>query len=105
MIKHEAQGFWLKQTARKSSIYREIKAVLMAMLAFLPLLKNKSAHLLSDNISEPEFSGRPFPRADRYFVQIWEIVSKYDMDLKANRLAGKLNMKPTGYRESAGGTN
>ena len=58
MIKHEAQGFWLEQTAMKSSNYREIKAVAMAMLAFLPLKKTR-AHIFSATFPYLNFQGGP----------------------------------------------
>ena len=99
MIKHEGQGFGLKQTAMKSSNYREIKAVLMVMLAFLPLLENKSVQLLNDNVSVIaylNFQGGPSQELTDIAVQIWEIDLKYNIDLKANHLAGKLNEEADG---------
>ncbi|GFR69368.1 reverse transcriptase, partial [Elysia marginata] len=99
LSKYEAQGFWLRKTDTKSSNCREIKAVLLALLAFLPLAKNKSIQLLSDNISTVayiNFQGGPSQDLTDITVQIWEVILIFNIDLKASHLAGRLNGEADG---------
>ena len=48
---YEAQGAWDHYLSSKSSNYREITAVLMTLISFLPIIKGKSIQILSDNKS------------------------------------------------------
>ena len=47
----EAQGFWNLRLSMKSSNFRELFAVLMGILSFKELLRNKQVQVLSDNVT------------------------------------------------------
>ena len=92
----KAQGFWTLEQSYKSSNFREILAVLLGLLAFLPQIKGKSVTILSDNVSAVcyiNMQGGPAVELSRIATAIWSIALEQNIQLKAQHLKGVLNVQ------------
>lgn len=93
---HQAQGFWDHYLAHKHSNYRELYAVLMGLMSFLPLLENKTVQVLSDNVTTVAFlnnMGGSTPDLDQVARKIQVMAMENGIKLVATYLSGVENWK------------
>ena len=93
---YEAQGAWDHYLSSKSSNYREITAVLMTLISFLPIIKGKSIQILSDNISTVayiNFMGGVSQELTKVATSIWSLAIRNSIDIQAKYLPGYMNRR------------
>ena len=91
----KAQGFWGWYTAHKSSNFRELKAVYLAILSFLPHLRGKTVHVRTDNICTAayiNFQGGPIKALSDIATDIWAVLVKNNIQIKASYIQGVCNV-------------
>ena len=91
----EASGVWDKYTSQKPSNYRELLAIILAILSFKANLKNKKVQVLTDNISCVAYINRLggiSPELSKLAQALWDITYEHGMELSAKHLAGRLNV-------------
>jgi len=92
----EAQGLWNAEVSQKSSNYRELKAIFLALRSFLPKLRNKTVQVLTDNITATayiNFQGGPSVELTGIAKEIWECTLENNISISAKYLAGRLNVE------------
>ena len=90
----QAGGDWDFATSRKSSNYRELFAILLALKSFLPDLVNKSIQILSDNITAIAYiqhKGGPNPTLTAVARSIWTLAVENGIYLDCRHIAGRDN--------------
>ncbi len=92
---NQAAGFWNRRLKNMPSNYREITAVLMALVSFLPMIKGKSVQIVSDNISTVAYlnhQGGSAKNLSDIATSIWSLAFRMDIHISARYLAGKENI-------------
>ena len=92
----EAQGVWNKNVSMKSSNYRELLTVLLAMLSLIDIVKGKVLQVLSDNITTVcyiNMMGVPSRELTEIATAIWALAFEKNICLSAKHLAGVLNVR------------
>lgn len=92
----QAQGFWNRRLRFKSSNFRELTAVQMALLSFCPNLKNATVQLLTDNITTVAYlnnMGGPSLELSRLAEDIWTIAERSGLRLQTRHLPGINNVE------------
>jgi hypothetical protein len=90
----KAQGLWNTRLSFKPSNTREIMAVLLGLLSFLPSFQGKAVQVLTDNITTAayiNFHGGPSREITQIATAIWEVALTNDITLSAKYLAGSQN--------------
>lgn len=90
----EASGLWSIDISYRHSNFRELLAVLMALLSFKHHLKNRHIQLLSDNVTTVAYInqlGGPAPELSQLMTTIWQVAQEHGIHLSARHLAGNLN--------------
>ena len=91
----EAAGLWDHYVAQKSSNYRELLAILLAIRSFGDLLVDKCVQILSDNVTAVAYlnqlggSSRELSDLTR---SLWIYAHRHKIVIVAKHLAGKLNV-------------
>lgn len=91
-----ATGIWDKCTSLKSSNYRELLAIILAIKSFAQCLKNKRVQVLTDNITcvaNINKLGGPCIELSKLAQSLWALAFDLNIDLTAKHLAGKLNVQ------------
>jgi ribonuclease HI len=91
----QAAGVWDKTTSLKSSNYRELLAIILAIKSFAQCLKNKKVQVLTDNISCVAYInqlGGPSSELSRLAEALWAQTHELNINLSAKHIAGKLNV-------------
>jgi hypothetical protein len=92
----QAQGSWNTRLSYKPSNTRELMAILLGILSFLPSLQNKTLQVLTDNISAAayiNFHGGPSAELTQIAIAIWEVALTNSITMSAKYLAGSLNQE------------
>ena len=90
----EASGQWNVRLSQRSSNYRELMAILLALKAFLVHVKGKSIQVQTDNISAMAYivnQGGPSPELTSIAKAIWAIVLANSMHIQVRHLSGVSN--------------
>lgn len=101
----EAQGFWDTQVSAESSNYRELYAIYLSLMSFLPGIRGRSVQVLSDNVTAVayiNFQGGPSRLLTNIATKIWTLAVKNNMSIQAKHLAGRLNTKADGLSRLTG---
>ena len=91
----EAKGLWNLRISQKSSNYREMLAILLAVRTFAQQLKNKSLQILTDNISATayiNYQGGPSTELTQLAIAIWQDCIENNTSVTAKFLAGRENI-------------
>ena len=91
-----AYGTWNYHMSRQHSNVRELTAVLLCIKAMLPLLKDKTIQVLSDNITTVAYinhMGGPMDQLVQISKLIWKIALENNITILARHLAGKSNTR------------
>ena len=91
-----ASGDWNKRISFQSSNEREMLAILMALMAFGPLLKGKRVQILTDNISAMAYirhMGGPSPNLAALAKAIWGEALENGIWLESAHIAGNQNVE------------
>ena len=92
---HQAAGFFTPRLAKQSSNFREMNAVLFSLLAFAPLLENKSLKLRTDNSTTMSYVNRyggSVPHLSRIATKIHSFLLQHRCYLVASHIAGVENV-------------
>ena len=92
----QAQGFWEANMTHISSNLRELTAVLLSLMAFLPIIRNKSVQILTDNICTAayvNFQGGPCQQLNEVARKLWTLVPTNNIEISAQYLKGTLNVQ------------
>jgi hypothetical protein len=90
----EAQGFWNNRIANKSSNFREIMAIFMALLAFRNLIQGLCVQIMSDNVTALAYIshlGGPSMELTQIATAIWRVALMNRITLKTHHVPGVLN--------------
>jgi hypothetical protein len=90
----KAMGYWNTRMSMEHSNYRELMAVLMAILSFQNQLRGKNVQLLSDNITTIAYLnhlGGCEKKLSDLSTAIWSTCYELGVTLQAKHLAGKEN--------------
>ena len=90
----EAAGSWDLLTAAKHINYKELLAILYALICFKQSLRNKTVQVLSDSSTAVAYiknMGGPFPHFSDLAETIWHYAYQQKIHLKISHLAGRLN--------------
>lgn len=90
----EAAGYWNKRLSWRSSNYRELMAVLLAVITFKEQLKNRSVEIMTDNIVTMAYingQGGPSLELSQVAKAIWEETLHNNTVIVARHVAGVLN--------------
>jgi len=96
LLNKQAQGLWNTRLSYKPSNTRELMAILLGLLSFLPDLENKTLQVLTDNISAAayiNFQGGPSEELTQIATAIWDVALSHQITLSAKYLAGSLNLE------------
>ncbi|GFR58118.1 reverse transcriptase [Elysia marginata] len=102
---YQAQGFWDLDMMGKSSNHREIMAVHLSLISFLPNIKGKSVQVLTDNVSTAayiNFQGGLSLELSEVATKIWSLALRHNITIKAKHLAGHLNTVADGLSRIPG---
>ena len=89
-------GTWDHHMSRQHSNVRELTAVLLSIKAMLPLLRNKTIQILSDNITTVAYvnhMGGPMSQLVEISKSIWKIALEHNISITARHLSGKSNTR------------
>ena len=92
----EAQGIWNFNVSQKSSNYRELLTVLLAMLSLVDMIEKKSLQILSDNVTTVcyiNMKGGPSKKLTEIATAIWALAFEKGITLSAKHLSGVLNVR------------
>ena len=90
----EAKGDWNPRVSKKSSNYRELLAILMALETFKNLLKGSTVEILSDNSTAGAYvrnKGGPIPELSEIAMSIWGLAEDFHISLICTHIPGVLN--------------
>lgn len=90
-----ASGDWNKRVSCASSNYREMMAILLAIISFRTILKNKSVQILSDNITSIAYvnhKGGPCQTLSQIATSIWAEAVNNGMSIQCAHIAGRKNL-------------
>lgn len=90
----QAGGDWTPNLSRRSSNYRELLAILLALESFLQDIKGKSIQILSDNITALAYvqhMGGPSVPLTNIARAIWTLATENGIYLNCKHIAGKDN--------------
>lgn len=90
----EAKGDWNKRVACQSSNYRELLAILLALIAFKSVLKGLHVQILSDNVTAGAYinnKGGPVPSLSQVAVAVWSVATEYGILISCKHIAGVNN--------------
>ena len=91
---HKAAGFWTPSISHRSSNYRELSAILMAIKSFQSMLQGKSVQVLTDNVTAVCYInhlGGPSEDLTELMKKLWAETYRLGITLQAKHLAGYLN--------------
>lgn len=89
-----AQGFWNTRIKYKSSNYRELMAILMAMYTFARKLKGQTVKIYTDNICASAyvaFQGGSSKELTQIATAIWSIALEFNITILIAFIAGQDN--------------
>ena len=92
---HHAGGDWSLATSRRSSNYRELLAILLALKSFLPQLASKSVQILTDNVTALAYvqhKGGPSRVLTSIARAIWTLAVENGISINCKHIAGKDNV-------------
>ena len=90
----EASGFWTVKAAAKCQNYREMMAILVAIVTFKDIIRNKSVQILTDNFSALTYincGGGPSAQLTKLAKAIFFRTVQLNASLTASFLAGRRN--------------
>lgn len=90
----EAQGFWNNLIAYKSSNFREIMAIFMAIVAAKEIIRGKCIQVMSDNITAIAYIshlGGPSQELTQVAIAIWRVALMNGITIKTHHVPGRLN--------------
>ncbi|GFO41465.1 reverse transcriptase/ribonuclease h/putative methyltransferase [Plakobranchus ocellatus] len=102
---YQAQGFWDLDMMGKSSNHREIMAVYLSLISFLPNIKGKSVQVLTDNVSTAayiNFQGGQSLDLSEVATKMWSLALRHNITIKAKHLARHLNTVADGLSRIPG---
>ncbi|GFR65533.1 DIRS1 family of RNase HI in long-term repeat retroelements domain-containing protein [Elysia marginata] len=100
---YQAQGFWDLDMMGKSSNHREITAVYLSLISFLPNIKGKSVQVLIDNVFTAayiNFQGGQSLKLSEVATKIWSLTLRHNITIKAKHLAGTVFTLAPEYHEN-----
>lgn len=92
----EAQGCWGWKIANESSNLRELQAVYLSLITFLPHIEGQQVQILTDNICTVAYinlQGGPNKKLNIIARQIWALVINNKIQISAKHLAGSQNVQ------------
>ena len=92
--KHIASQEWNRRVSTQSSNYRELLAILMCLIAFRDIIRDKCIEILSDNITAiayVNFKGGPSKELTQIATAIWAEALNNGTYINCSHIAGKLN--------------
>jgi hypothetical protein len=90
-----AKGDWNKRVSCMPSNYRELLAILMALLAFKTLLQGKTVQILTDNVTSAAYinhKGGPSVVLSQLATAVWATAMEYKISLTCRHIAGVTNI-------------
>ena len=96
LANHFAQGHWTPDVSHRSSNFRELLTVLLALQSFKHMIRGKVVQILSDNVTTVAFinhMGGSVKELDTVMRNIYYLACHLNVTLKATHLAGKLNVQ------------
>ena len=90
----EAKGDWNSRVSCQSSNYRELLAILLAILAFKEKLKDKHVQILTDNVTASAYinhKGGPSAQLTDLAVSVWAVAEENGISLCSRHIAGVIN--------------
>ena len=90
----EAKGDWNQRISKRSSNYRELLAILMALETFNDHLVDSTVEILSDNSTAGAYvrnKGGPVPDLSQLAMAIWAIAESSQISLVCTHIPGVLN--------------
>ena len=90
-----AGGDWDIATSRRSSNYRELLAILLALLSFQSDIRGKSIQILSDNVTALAYiqhKGGPNAPLTEIARAIWSLAVRIGLSIVCKHIAGKDNI-------------
>ncbi len=90
----QAQGIWTSSIAMKSSNYRELLTVLMALMSLKKHIQGKVLQILSDNVTTVcyvNMQGGPSKELTQVATAIWAFALENDITMFARHLSGSEN--------------
>ena len=93
---HQAQGIWNKLVSEKSSNYRELLTVLLALLSLVEFVKGRVLQILSDNVTTVcyiNMQGGPSSELTTLATAIWAFALEHNITISAKHLRGIYNVR------------
>ena len=87
----EAKGDWNNRVACQSSNYRELLAILLALIAFKSVLKGLHVQILSDNVTAGAYinnKGGPVPTLSNLAIAVWGVAADNGILISCKHIAG-----------------
>ena len=87
----EAKGDWNTRLTWKSSNYRELLAILLALISFKTVIRGKCVQVLTDNVTAMAYinhRGGPSAELTRLAIAVWATAVDNGVSLSCNHIAG-----------------
>ena len=87
----EAKGDWNTRLAWKSSNYRELLAILLALISFKTVIRGKCVQILTDNVTAMAYinhRGGPSAELTQLAIAVWGTAIDCGVSLVCNHIAG-----------------
>jgi hypothetical protein len=88
---YEAKGDWNKRLSCRSSNYRELLAILLALIAFKNVIRGLHVQILTDNVCATAYvnhKGGPSPDLTQLAIAVWSVATEYGLTISCKHLAG-----------------